>query len=233
ALCHGRQTVDQLHPHLDRAKDAEVEEIRKGDGVSKISIMDKAIHDHDITSFADLGGVWAVNGAYSLHAMQYPQMRYGYLVDFSADMLTGPITKVPNLFIIQDSFANACIPFVDMILLFDVLLHQTRPNWKDILKLYADRTRCFVICNPQFEIPQTTRLIDLGKTEYFKFVPHSHSEPGYRELFVGEYKTNPDWRDAESLWQWGITNEDLIETLAGLHFKLAHHQAENQLWKSP
>lgn len=47
---------------------------------------------------------------------------------------------------------------VDAIYLFDMLLHQVNPDWNEVLKLYSDKTKYFVIFNQMFTKAEKTVL---------------------------------------------------------------------------
>jgi hypothetical protein len=68
----------------------------------------------------------------------------------------------------------------------------------------------------------TVRLLDLGKEEYFKNVPFSQDSPLYRALFEKMDEMNAEhqriWRDIHSVWQWGITDNDLRTKMQDLGF---------------
>ena len=120
---------------------------------------------------------------------------------------------------------------VDAVFLFDVLLHQVKPDWDEILKIYSEHTRYFVIYNQQWTgSERTVRLLDLGLEEYFRNVPHQREElPTYEALFdkmneeiqPGEKRV---WRDNPAVWQWGITDNDLLHTMENLGYKVQYYK---------
>jgi hypothetical protein len=117
----------------------------------------------------------------------------------------------------------------DVLFLFDVLLHQVKPDWNEILSYYAERTRIFVIFNQQFTGSDTTvRLLDLGYDGYFSNVPHERTHPTYKLLFEHMYEMHPQhnriWRDIHNVWQWGIIDKDLITVIENLGFKLRFYK---------
>jgi len=179
-------------------------------------------------SFADLGGIWRVDGAYTFYAIQEYEIEKAYLIDTNfSDKFIKKSSNVSNLTTINNNFGNDDVikklGEVDAIFLFDVLLHQVNPNWDDILKMYSEKTNYFVISNPQWvSLGNTVRLLDLGKEEYFKNVPHTPDHPTYKLLFEKMYEVNEEhnriWRDVHNVWQWGITDNNLIECLETLGF---------------
>lgn len=184
-------------------------------------------------SFADLGGVWGVDGAYSLYAMDHHGCVGGYLVDtHPTPRVCEHVAQVPGLELIQGNFGDpavvAKVPPVDCIFLFDVLLHQVRPNWYDVLGAYAEKTPLFVIYNQQWTgTPVTVRLLDLGRDGYFANTPHEPEHPAYRALFEHMYEEHPDhpgrlWRDVHHVWQWGITDRDLLAVAETLGYSMTY-----------
>jgi hypothetical protein len=180
-------------------------------------------------SFADLGGVWAVDGAYTFYTIEQYKTEKAYLVDtnFSENFIKKSLNENSLLTIngnFGDKNVSEKIGKVDAIFLFDVLLHQVNPNWDDILKMYSEYTNYFIIFNQQWiGAGSNVRLLDLGKEEYFKNVPHTPDHPTYKSLFEKMYEINPEhnkiWRDVHNVWQWGITDEDLVNKLKELGFE--------------
>lgn len=186
------------------------------------------------TSFADLGGVWRIEGAYSFYMLKQKGFQRGVLVDTNMTETVHRKQRAnPRLVLIQGDFGSADVAAkigrVDVILLFDVLLHQVNPNWDEILELYASHTRCFVIYNQQLITGSATiRLPDLGKEKYFEFVPMDEESPGYKALFERPDELHPvyrkPYRDVHNVWQWGITDADLLRVMQRLGFRVVVHR---------
>ena len=128
-----------------------------------------------------------------------------------------------------DASVVRSIGAVDVILMFDVLLHQVMPDWDEILRIYSSVSPCFLIYNPQFIASEkTVRLLDLGEQEYFANVPHDRSCPTYRHLFEKMYELHPQhkriWRDIHNVWQWGITDDDLSRKLKDLGYVMQYYK---------
>ena len=109
---------------------------------------------------------------------------------------------------------------MDAIFLFDVLLHQVAPDWDTILEMYAKNVRVLGIYNQQWTGSDTTvRLLDLGEKEYFRNVPVDPTNETYKGLFTKLDQKHPYadrlWRDVHSIWQWGITDDDLCQPPPG------------------
>jgi hypothetical protein len=72
------------------------------------------------------------------------------------------------------------------------------------------------------------RLLDLGREEYFKNVPRDENHPIYKALFEKMNEIHPQykrpWRDIHSVWQWGITDRDLLQTTENLGYKMLYYK---------
>jgi hypothetical protein len=194
----------------------------------KKEVIDFVFKKFNISSVAELGCVWGVEGVYGRYiAEKYPQTKV-MMVDThwtkNAKELCG---KYSNIRIISDNFGNPGMPVkigkVDAIILFDVLLHQVAPDWDRIIQIYAPYTNFFLIVNHQYiASPVTIRLLDLGPENYFANAPHDREHPTYKSLFEKMYEIHPDhnriWRDIHQVWQWGITDTDLLYKMHELNF---------------
>jgi len=196
----------------------------------KLLLIDHVCARFGIRSFADLGGVWGVNGAYSFYAMKQCAIERAYIIDLGrTPELLAEQQRHPGMEIITGHFGkpeNADkIGHVDAVFMFDILLHQVSPDWDEVVKLYADKTEHFLIFNQQYAASDhTIRLIDLGEQGYFENVPHTkESDVEYKDLFERMNEMHPvhrdrTYRDMPDVWQWGITDQDLIELLSSLGF---------------
>jgi hypothetical protein len=185
-------------------------------------------------SFADLGGVWAVDGGYTFAALAEPGMERGTLVDDDlSPALRARAAGEPHLALVERNFGDEDVPAlvgdIDLVLLFDVLLHQVAPDWDEVLARWAPRTRAVAVVQPQWVAgPETVRLIDLGRAEYLASVP---PDPIHDALFDRLDDPHPGrrdrpWRDVHDVWQWGITDADLVARMADLGFEVATHVDE-------
>lgn len=198
----------------------------------KVEIIDQAFSSFGVQSFADLGAVRAKQGAYTFHALDnYPAKR-AVLVDIDmTPTLIDRAKEYPQLHLVNGDFGSQAVVDqvgkVDAIFLFDVLLHQVAPDWDTVLEMYAKNVRVLGIYNQQWRGADTTvRLLDLGEKEYFRNVPVDPKEETYKGLFKKLDQKHPYanamWRDVHSIWQWGITDDDLVSTAARLGFKLVY-----------
>ncbi len=196
----------------------------------KIELIDLAESLLKIRSFADLGAVWRVEGGYTFQALEKHDFDRAVLVDsnVTATVETKAI-RIPRLKLVRGNFGDPEVARkvgpVDAIFLFDVLLHQVAPDWDQILDLYAPNTNVFIIYNQQWiGSPDTVRLLDLGEDEYFNNVPHERDHGPYSDIFTRLDDIHPvhqrPWRDIHHIWQWGITDYDLITKLRSIGFRL-------------
>jgi len=198
--------------------------------IEKLEIIDYAFISFKLNSFADLGGVWGVDGGYTFYTIDKYNVKKAVLIDTHPTPNTlAQGENHPQLRIIQGNFGDERIlrkvGDVDAIFLFDVLLHQVAPNWDRILEMYASLACCFVVYNQQWTgSDHTIRLLDLGEKEYFDNVPHNRLDKPYNCLFQKLDQKHPDhdrpWRDVHHIWQWGITDNDLISKIESLGFSL-------------
>ncbi len=188
----------------------------------------------DINTIADLGGIYKVHGAYAFYTIQKHHVSKVIQIDTELTSEYLDLSKKYNQILsLEMNFANTSvvshIDKVDALYLFDVLLHQVNPNWDDILEMYSDKTKYFVIFNQMFtKSDKTIRLLDLGFDEYFKHVPFEKEHPLSQNLINKTYEINQEhgkiWRDVHHVFQWGITVIDLIESLRKLNFELVYHK---------
>jgi hypothetical protein len=218
-----RRSVAKRYPGLDALK---------------LEAIDFAFEERGCRSFADLGGVWAVDGGYSCYAADLHGAERGVLVD---DDLTPELerraARLPALELVRGNFGAQStadqVGEVDAIFLFDVLLHQVKPDWDEILSLYAPHARCFVIVQPQWNGDSTVRLLDLGEEEYLRVIP-SGGEEIYGGLFERLDEVNERrgraWRDVHDIWQWGISDDDLVAAAERLGYECVWRRDEGS-WR--
>lgn len=179
-------------------------------------------------SFADLGGVWNVDAAYTQYLLRNFPIERAYLADTDfPGGLRERLSRWPQLRILQGDFADRAIVDaiepVDVIILFDVLLHQAHPHWDEVLERYADRCRAMVIYNQQWVRSETSvRLTDMPIEEYLRTVPNRKADE-YRSYFARRDEMHPTLGkrniDIHNLWQWGITDRDLRTVMSRLRFE--------------
>lgn len=209
----------------------------------KLALIDDAFSTLPIRSFADLGGVWGVEGGYTFEALKrFPQVT-GALVDTHfTSTVEEKAANEPRLRLICGSFGEpetvAQVGAVDAVFLFDVLLHQVKPDWDTILERYAPNVRYLLIYNQQWVgAGRRVRLLDLGEDEYFRNVPHTRDEEPYVGLFGKLDTIHPEhgkpWRDVHHIWQWGLTDADVEEKARALGFTLLRKQNHGRFGRLP
>lgn len=193
----------------------------------KTDLIDRAAA-HGMRSFADLGGVWAVEGGYTFYALEHHDIERACLVDTG---VTGTVREraraFPRLRLVDGDFGDPATPgevgHVDAVFLFDVLLHQVRPDWDEVLAMYAEVADLMLVVNPQFRGDETVRLLDLGREEYLHTVPQL---PLHDEVFSRLDEIHPvygrPYRDIHEIWQWGITDADLERVMSGLGYRCVY-----------
>jgi hypothetical protein len=205
----------------------------------KKDLIDFACERFQIRSFADLGGVWNVDGGYTFYALQRGQIEKAFLVDTDFTEKVGELQAAwPVLQLIEGNFGSEAIiqkiGNVDAVMFFDTLLHQVNPDWDKVLESYAPLAKCFLIFNQQFKGDRTVRLLDLGEEEYFKNVPHEKNQEPYKSVFQKMYEIHAKhqriYRDIHNIWQWGITDDDLIDRMKALGFKLLLYKNAGKLF---
>jgi hypothetical protein len=206
-------------------------------GALKLEMIDLACDMVDARSLADLGGVRSVAGGYAFHAARRHAMRRVVLVD---EDFTPEVTDrhdSAGVELIQGNFGEHRIAGrvgpVDVVLLFDVLFRQVRPDWDEVLDLYAGQTRCFVVVQPTYNRPGAgaVRLIDLGAQRYLDTVPDLavHID-ALEHLDDANVHRGRRWRDVHDIWQWGITGPALERKVSSLGFRLAHTESRGR-WR--
>jgi len=201
---------------------------------AKLDMIDFAFTTFGLKSFADLGGIWGVNGGYTFYALDNHKLKEAVLVDTNFNEIVEKRAKSrQQLRFIKGNFGDEKVAHevgqVDAIFLFDVLLHQVDPNWDRILEMYAPNVKCLIIYNQQWlGSEHTVRLLDLGEDAYFQNVPHNKTEEVYSGLFQKLNQKHPDhdrkWKDVHNIWQWGITDIDLKEKIESLGFRLQFYK---------
>lgn len=203
----------------------------------KKRVIDVAFGRADTRSFADLGGVWAVDAGYTFYALERHRPGRAVLVD---EDITSPVRaragRHANLNLLERNFGEidpaAELGSVDAVFMFDVLLHQVAPNWDELLGRYAEVTRDFLIVNPQFVESETSvRLLELGRERYTELVPQQANEEQIWERFNDFDKSRGRlFRDVHNIWQWGIVDEDLRVRMEALGFELVYFENAGQ-WR--
>ena len=137
-----------------------------------------------------------------------------------------------RLEIIEADFTTAsiitAIGQVDVVILFDVLLHQANPDWNEVLASYSRIADCLVIYNQQFiRGTDAIRLTNLPLEEYVALASDTRYD-FYKYVFDHRTEIPPQykkrWGDIHNLTQWGITDRALREAMRELAFKEVHYE---------
>lgn len=181
----------------------------------------------EATSFADLGGVWKVNAAYTIHSLRQQGVKRGALVDTDYPRrLREKLQNLPQLKVVQGDFGReetaAEVGEIDVLYMFDVLLHQANPHWNEVLAMYAKSCTCFVIYNQQYVLGEdAVRLTDLPLEKYAELTS-DYRYDFYRQVFEHKSEMHPQhnkpWGDIHNITQCGITDKALRMTMANLGY---------------
>jgi hypothetical protein len=228
--------LDRLTARIDRLTnpDQALHDRLEGLVPGKRDLIDFAFQSYPIRSFADLGGAYSYPpGGYALYTVDKYKLPTGFLVDDHApEGMEEELSKRPGVRFIRGNLAlpdvAAQLGRVDAAYLFDVLCMQAAPDWRELLALYARRVKYILITSAQFDcFPRSTRLMDLSEEEYYECVPHEYAVDVRKlDLFAIREEVHPEYglkhRDCPQYWQWAITDNDLLDTMRGLRFRLAY-----------
>jgi hypothetical protein len=148
-------------------------------------------------SFADLGGIWNVDGAYTFYTLRNYGAKFAFLVDsYFTDAFLEKSRTQAKLKLIHGDFGEQSVArqigTVDAIFLFDVLLHQVNPDWNEILELYSKQTKYFVVYNPQGTASENTvRLLDLARMNISEMSRMTWNTPPIRRCLIGCMRSIP------------------------------------------
>ena len=197
----------------------------------KLRAIDATLERPDVHSVADLGGIWAVDGGYTFHALERHAPERAVLVDEQVtDATRERAQRFAQLEIVEGNFGDPAtagrVGEVDAVILFDVLLHQVSPDWDDVLRMYAERARYLIVVQPQYVLgDRTVRLLDLGRERYLELVPEV---PEHHEVWnrMDEYlpERGRKYRDIHNIWQWGMTDADLRRRTDELGLELVYYE---------
>lgn len=134
-VSHSNQDFPRNNKYLNLNKD-------------KLALINFAFTSQKALSFADLGGVWGVDGGYTFYTLDTFNPTKGILVDAHPTELTLLQSKeYSQIRFIKGNFGEKSISQevgpIDAVFLFDVLLHQVAPNWDEVLEIYSHQTQYF------------------------------------------------------------------------------------------
>jgi hypothetical protein len=225
--------LERLNERVQRLTNPDQPLLDRFEGLvaGKLELIDFAFQTYPIRSFADLGGAYSYPpGGYALYTIDKYRVPAGFLVDNHApDGMAEEVAKRPALRFIRGDLSRPEVARqlgdIDVVYLFDVLCMQGKPGWRELLQIYAERTRCFLITSAQFDcFPSSVRLMDLSEEAYYECVPREYAADARKlNLYAVRDEINPVYgtrhRDCSGYWHWAITDDDLIDTMRQLGFR--------------
>ncbi|MEK7432691.1 MAG: hypothetical protein AABZ74_06145 [Cyanobacteriota bacterium] len=205
--------------------------------IYKKNLIDTCFDNFNIKSVAEAGCVYGVDGVYSRYiAETKPFVNRLVMIDTNWNENAIEVCrKYSKIEIINDNFAEKDVIYnkignVDLVILFDVLLHQVSPDWYRVLQMYSEISDYILIYNPQYTKSKISiRLFDLGEEEYYNNIPNDNKNEGYYKDLFKNFFTYIEYykriqRDLHNIWQWGITDSDLLHVMDKLGFDLFDFQ---------
>lgn len=199
----------------------------------KIRAIDFAVSRVGARSVADLGGVWAVAAGYTRYALSRPGVERAVLVDTGiTDEVVAMARADPRFLLVDGEFGRAEqeVGEVDVVLLFDVLLHQVDPDWDEVLQRYATTSRCIVVVEPTWTGDDVVRLWDLGEESYRATTPADGAVPSWDALDESHPRYGRPHRDVHEYWQWGLPDSARRAVMARLGWRCAYW-ADYGVWQ--
>ena len=181
----------------------------------KIEALKVAHQRFNPKTWADMGGVWGVNGGYS----QVIWLRYNpdrvVLCDYRS--VTDERLQGCGVELVQANFLESVdqIGEVDAMVFFDVLLRQQ--DWKGLLEAYSKAVKLFVVFQPTSREPIDLTGMDLD--QYLGLVPE-----GTREYVQKCGKDMNAIKGDVGAWQWGISTGELEVAMSDLGFEMAYRR---------
>lgn len=203
----------------------------------KLELLETAHELTEFRSFADLGGCWGVDGAYAFHAARLcgNELKRAVIVDGNLTPLTLERAKeVPNVELVQallgSNQALDAVGQVDALIMYDILLHQVKPDWDRFLLNWLPHTDALIIFNQNWlKTPRTIRFVDRGLDWYYRNVYVWEDDWNTRARLESWFKRHHERdgdgrleRDNHWYWQFGIRPLELVGLLARNGFELVY-----------
>lgn len=203
----------------------------------KLELLDTAHELTDFRSFADLGACWGVDGAYTFHAASLcgSELERAVIVDGNLTHLTRERAKEhPRVELVQALLGSRqaldAVGEVDALIMYDILLHQVKPDWDRFLLNWLPHTNALIVFNQNWlKTPRTIRFVDRGVDWYYRNVYVWEDDWNARERleswFSRHHERDEDGRlerDNHWYWQFGIRPLELIRLLAKNGFELVY-----------
>lgn len=201
----------------------------------KVRMIDMVAERGELRTVADIGGVWKVEGGYARHAFSLEGVERVQLVDLHmSDDVRAFAAENEGFDLVEADMGSPDTPDligdVDLVLLYDVLLHQANPDWDEILTRYSARAGHVAVAGPRWGLgTDVVRLPDLGRERYRAIVPASPDDDllfDRPDEWIDRYQRKR--RDAHAHWQWGIPTAAISAKMTELGFATVgyeHHGA--------
>lgn len=203
----------------------------------KLELLETAYELTEFRSFADLGACWGVDGAYTFHATELcgSELTRAVIVDGHLTPLTLERAKeVPEVELVQallgSDQALDAVGKVDALIMYDILLHQVKPDWDEFLLNWLPHTDALIIFNQNWlKTPRTIRFVDRGLDWYYRNVYVWEDDWNTRARLESWFKRHNERdtdgrleRDNHWYWQFGIRPLELVGLLARNGFELVY-----------
>ena len=203
----------------------------------KLELLDTAYELTDFRSFADLGACWGVDGAYAFHAAALcgNELDRAVIVDGNLTPLTRERAREhPRIDLVEALLGSRqaldAVGEVDALIMYDILLHQVKPDWNRFLLNWLPQTNVLIVFNQNWlKTPQTVRFVDRGVDWYYRNVYVWEDDWNTRERLESWFDRHQERdedgrleRDNHWYWQFGIRPLELIDLLARNGFELVY-----------
>lgn len=203
----------------------------------KLELLDTAYELTDFRSFADLGACWGVDGAYTFHAADLcgNELERAVIVDGKVTPLTRERAKEHSRVELVQALLGSqqaldAVGEVDALIMYDILLHQVKPDWDRFLLNWLPHTNVLIVFNQNWlKTARTIRFVDRGLDWYYRNVyvweDDWNSRARLQAWFDKHHQRDADGRlerDNHWYWQFGIRPLELVRLLAKNGFELVY-----------
>lgn len=203
----------------------------------KLELLETAHELAEFRSFADLGACWGVDGAYTFHAAALcgNELDRAVIVDGNLTPMTRERAQEhPGVELVEARLGSQqaldAVGQVDALIMYDILLHQVKPDWDRFLLNWLPHTSALIVFNQNWlKTPRTIRFVDRGVDWYYRNVYVWEDDWNTRDRleswFDRHHERDKDGRlerDNHWYWQFGIRPLELIDLLAKSGFELVY-----------
>lgn len=203
----------------------------------KLELLETAYVLTDFRSFADLGACWGVDGAYTFHAAELcgNELKRAVIVDGNLTPLTQERAEEhPRVELVEAMLGSQqaldAVGDVDALIMYDILLHQVKPDWDRFLLNWLPHTNVLIVFNQNWlKTARTIRFVDRGLDWYYKNVyvweDDWNTRARLEAWFDKHHQRDEDGRlerDNHWYWQFGIRPLELVGLLAKNGFELVY-----------